>query len=167
MSRLLNMITRGIVRSSHSTTGFFRRLVLSLAADTPDDVDHFQVHGLDARPAANAHTLTFAVSGNAEHLVALVAGSSGLSLAEGETAIYNDHGWSIQLQEEGVKVVLNGVTRLLITEENIYLGNPNDLGLATIARQGDPVTITATAGGDPVVGTAAIGAPLSIHTRSM
>ena len=146
MSRLLNMVTRGVLRSSAATGGFFRSLTVSAAADTPDDVDHFEVHGLASRPSAGAQALLFAAGGNAEHLVALIAGSSGLSLAEGETAVYNEHGWSMQLKEDSIDFVFDGEVKMRIEENTITLGVPGSPTLLAVGRNTDPAepTIAAT-----------------------
>lgn len=149
MSRILNMIVRGVVRASRATNGFFRELTMTLPADDPSDVQHFQVHGLESRPSAGSEAIVFAMSGNADHLVALIAGSSSLDLAVGETALKNEHGWSIQMKQDRVDVVREGVSRMKVTETEIVLGgNP---AAPLVARVGDAVQIIIPGG--PAAGT--------------
>lgn len=146
MSRLLNMVTRGVLRSSRATTGFFRQITTSLAADTPDDVDHFQVHGLSSRPAADAPVLALACSGNPEHLVGLVAGKG--PDVDG-TVLYDDRGWSVQALESEFNVTKDGTKHLKVTSTEVVLGtNP---AAAFVARVGDAVQIVIPSG--PAAGT--------------
>jgi len=130
------MVTRGVLRSATETGGRFRSLVVSLFADSPDDVDEFQPWGLATSPPVGSDALVLASSGNAEHLVALIAGASGLGLAAGESALYNAHGWSVQLKEDSIDFVLNGIVRARIDATTIYLGEPTGF-LTAVARVGD------------------------------
>lgn len=139
VSRILNMIGRGVLRSSRATGGFYRELAMQLQADDPEDVQHFQIHGLESRPQEGAQGIVLAMSGNADHLVALIAGASTLNLAAGESALKNDHGWSIQMKETSIDFVKDGIVKLRVTNTNIYLGDPNSPALLPIARLGDPI----------------------------
>ena len=123
MSRILNMITRGILRATSAVTGGkFRSATVSMSADSPDFVDHFQLHGLESRPRAGADALVFAASGNAEHLVALIAGTSELTLTAEEAAVYNDFGWSAELRETKFEVIRQGASRLKVQQSSIDIG---------------------------------------------
>lgn len=140
----MNMVTRGKLRSTRSMAGGrFRLATVSMVADSPDFVDHFQVHGLESRPRANADVLVFAASGNAEHLVSLIAGTSQLVLADGEAALYNDFGWSAQLKETQFEIVKSGTSRVKVTQTAIDLGtSPSQYA----ARVSDSVALDVSLG---------------------
>lgn len=139
MSRIMNMVTRGKLRSTRAMAGGrFRLATVSMVADSPDFVDHFQVHGLESRPPADADVLVLAASGNAEHLVSLIAGTSQLTLTDGETALYNDFGWSAQLKETQFEIVKSGTSRAKVTQTAIDLGTSPSL---YAARVSDPIAL--------------------------
>lgn len=136
--RILNMIVRGVVRAWQATERGFNTLTVSLMADEPPDVHHFQPYGLASVPPSGADAMVFQPSGNADHLIAIVAGR-GPDLASKETAVWNGFGWAVKLLEEDVRIDKDDGTPILqLTETRVDIG-----GLAgkAVVRTGDTVSL--------------------------
>lgn len=131
----MNMLTRGVLRAVTQTTRGFRTLSAELLDDEPDTIQHFEVHGLHSVPQDGAPVLAMQMSGNADHLVALVAGDyRGPTVAAGESVLYNDHDWSLRMLATGMSVS-EGSTPM-------FSVGASAIGLLPVARDTDPVLIT-------------------------
>ena len=131
------MITRGVLLSVTQTARGFRKLAASLLADEPEDIQHLETHGLHSTPTANAAVVAFQVSGNADHLIGIVAGDyRGPAIQLGDTVVYNDHGWSLRLMEHETSLSDGNTQRLVVTT----LGSAG--ALVGVARKLDAVTIS-------------------------
>lgn len=139
IDRVMNMITRGVVRTFAATTRGFNTVMVSLLADDPPEAHHFTIHGFASVPQAGADALVFQPSGNADHLVALVAGR-GPTLNAGESAMYNDHDWVLRLREQGLYLSHGSLQRLFISETQTTIG-PDGVGPIAVARDDDPVLL--------------------------
>ena len=134
----MNMLTRGVLRAVTQTTRGFRTLSAELLDDEPDTIQHFEVHGLHSTPQNGAPVLAMQMSGNADHLVALVAGDyRGPAISAGESVVYNDHDWSLRMLETGVSVSDGAVAQLVVTS----LGSAG--ALLRVARDTDLVVASA------------------------
>jgi phage gp45-like len=137
----MNMLTRGVLRAVTQTTRGFRTLSAELLDDEPDTIQHFEVHGLHSTPQNGAPVLAMQMSGNADHLVALVAGDyRGPAISAGESVVYNDHDWSLRMLETGVSVSDGATARLVVTT----VAAPG--GMLGVARALDAVSASAEFG---------------------
>lgn len=141
-SRIMNMVVRGVVRSWTRMERGFNQLMVSLLADDPPQVHHLMPYGFASTPPEGADALVFQPSGNADHLVAIVAGR-GPDLDAGETAVWNAFGWAVKLLESEIRVDKDGgEPRIKITSSLIHLGDGSlvDLDGVLTGRAIDPFT---------------------------
>lgn len=134
------MIMRGITKAWQTTTRGFRLLRVELVADEPTTVHHFTIHGFSSYPAPNNPTLVFQPSGNADHLVALVGGYDPSGGAEGESVMWNEHGWAIWLKTERFYVKGPFGQRVNISNTTITLGS--DADHPAVVRDGDATSMS-------------------------
>jgi phage baseplate assembly protein V len=130
VSRLRNMIARGIVLAVKDTPAMQELKVSLLAGETREGVKRFQQYGFTSHPLDGAEQLTLDLGGDRDQLVVISVDDRRYrlkTLSQGEVALYTDEGDSIELKRGGIVVVKSNNIRLGSASASDEVARKSDL----------------------------------------
>lgn len=119
--KIRNMNQRGLVRRA-SYSNKTRYLQLQVEGGTAlSDIEHLEPFGFTSHPLPGAEAIALAFNGNSSHTVALLVGDRRyrLEIAQGECAIYNQHGDKVQIKSDRT-IEVKAATRVYADTPEIY-----------------------------------------------
>jgi phage baseplate assembly protein V len=130
-AKLANLVVRGFVSLLSDATGV-QVVQLQLRKDeTASDVEHPQEFGFTSNCPDGSEALALFLMGDRDHGVSLIQfhrTKRKKDLAQGETAVYNDHGCSVHLKT-GSTITITAATKLeLISALMTITGNLTVVG---------------------------------------
>jgi len=146
--RLAHLVARAVVTLVNDATRM-QALQLGILADEPlDNVEHWQPYGYTYKPHAGAEALVVAVGGHRAHSVVIACADRRYRLAgleDGEVALYDDLGNTVQLLRD--KVQVTAVQTLELKAPHVTI-NGNVAITGTVTNNGRNIGSTHTHPGD-------------------
>ena len=145
---LAHLVARAVVTLVNDATRM-QALQLGILADEPlDNVEHWQPYGYTYKPHAGAEALVVAVGGHRAHSVVIACADRRYRLAgleDGEVALYDDLGNTVQLLRD--KVQVTAVQTLELNAPHVTI-NGNVAITGTVTNNGRNIGSTHTHPGD-------------------
>lgn len=157
LDRVNHMIGRAVVTFINDSTQLQELEITLLANESWKNVERFQDYGFTSHPHPEAEAIALFPGGNREHGIVIRVDDRRYrikALTQGEVAIFDDQGQSIQLKRAGITVVAKDVTvteltgggttcnltanKVVLNCPDIHLGGE---GGAKVARIGDKVHV--------------------------
>ncbi|MCF7532042.1 phage baseplate assembly protein V [Pseudomonas petrae] len=141
MSRLMNMLTRGVVALAKST-GKLQTLQMRLThGEVKDGMEHLEPYGFTSCPHEGAEGLAAFMGGDRSHGVVIVVADRRYrlqALAAGEVAIYTDEGDKIHFKR-GRIIDIQTDTLNISAATAVNFNTPTITQTGEIVSQGDQV----------------------------
>lgn len=141
MSRLMNMLTRGVVALANSA-GKIQRLQMRLThGELKDGMEHLEPYGFTSCPHEGAEGLTAFMGGDRSHGVVLVVSDRRYrlqALEGGEVAMYTDEGDKIHFKR-GRIIDIETKTLNIRASEGVHFETPSITQTGKIVSQGDQI----------------------------
>jgi phage baseplate assembly protein V len=141
MSRLMNMLTRGVVALAKST-GKLQTLQMRLTHDEiKDGMEHLEPYGFTSCPHEGAEGLAAFMGGDRSHGVVVVVSDRRFrlqALESGEVAIYTDEGDKIHFKRGRIVDIETGTLNIRASVA-VHIESPTITQTGTIVSQGDQI----------------------------
>ncbi len=115
--RVLNTVTRAIVKLVDDSKAFQELQVTMLDGETRSDVERVQQYGFTSKPLEGAEAIAVCVGGRRDHAVVIAVDDRRHrigNLESGEVAVYTDQGDKIVIKRGG-NIEVTASTKVLIT----------------------------------------------------
>lgn len=148
--RIKKLVARGTVKLINDALKFQELQIGLLAGETRSNVERIQQYGFTAHPLPGSEHLTLFLSGHRNHGITIAVDDRRYrvtGLVQGEVAIYDDQGQTIELKRDKILVT---APKVVVLSDDVHLG---DEGGPQVARIGDMVQVTggSSAGLHPIV----------------
>lgn len=144
LNALKLMVARAVVRLVDDAAGLQSQQLSVLADELAEDAEVFAAYGLTSHPRPGAEAVLVYPGGQRGHALVIAVGDRRYrltGLAEGEVALHDDQGQSVQLRRAGIRLVSPFKVEIetpqaVVLAEAVHLGGT---GGKAVARHDDPV----------------------------
>lgn len=166
-TKIANVVARAVIERVNDAGGL-QSLQVGVLEDEPvEDAENFQAYGLTSKPTAGAEAVLLFPNGDRSHPLVIAVDDRRYrltGLADGEVALYSEHGQTVHLKADGSVEVTGTEVRLAADDADDPVIRKSDLDQFISTYNGHTHQVATTGTAAAQSGTAAVVTGPGIQT---